>query len=227
VIALEHVSFSYGNLPVLNGVSLRFEPGKFYGIFGANGSGKSTLLKLITGELQPASGTVTPRYADASQRAKEIAFMVQEVPVRIPLTVKETVLLGSYPWGKAANPTQVQNLLSSLGIAALANRAYSQLSGGEKQKVMLARTLLQNTPCILLDEPASFLDPGSRERFFRDLKESAAGKKLLIMVTHDLLLAPRFIDCAVLLHEGKVLASGDPAQVLSQENCRQTYGLTR
>lgn len=226
MIELRQVAFSYGSSEVFSNVSLRFEAGSFYGIFGPNGGGKSTLLKLMTGELMPSSGEVLPRPVSSMDRARMIALVEQELPNRLPLTVRETVALGRYPWGRAAVvDAVVGRALEALDLTDLAARPYAALSGGEKQKVMLARALAQDTPVILLDEPASALDPGYRQRFYQLLRTCADNGKCVIMVSHDLFLAPPWLDQAILLYRGRVCCSGAPAQVLSGECCREAFGI--
>ena len=225
MIELENVSFSYfpGN-PVLRGVTARFRAGAFYGIFGPNGCGKSTLLKLISGELSPDSGTISPHWSDPLERACRLAVVEQEIPGRIPLTVREVVALGCYPWMRRRKAlSDIQEVLNELQLASLAEKPYSCLSGGERQRTMLARAAAQDTPILLLDEPASSLDIGFQHEFYRLLRRFACKGKCIVMISHDLFIAPDYLDEALLLKEGRIFRRGTPAEVVYPENLRAVF----
>ncbi len=225
MIELKNVSFSYspGN-PVLKGISTRFNAGAFYGIFGPNGCGKSTLLKLITGELVPDSGSISPRWNDPLERACRLAMVEQEIPGRIPLTVREVVTLGRYPWVRRRKvSSDIEVILNELQLAPLTGKPYSHLSGGERQRTMLARAVAQDTPILLLDEPASSLDIGFQHEFYRLLRGFARKGKCIVMISHDLFIAPHFLDEALLLRDGTIFAEGAPTQVVSPENLRAVF----
>ena len=225
MIELKNVSFSYspGN-PVLKGISARFNGGAFYGIFGPNGCGKSTLFKLMTGELVPDSGSISPRWNDPLERACRLAMVEQEIPGRIPLTVQEVVALGCYPWVKRGKmSSDIEVILNELQLAPLAEKPYSHLSGGERQRTMLARAVAQNTPILLLDEPASSLDIGFKHEFYRFLRGFAHKGKCIVMISHDLFIAPHYLDEALLLKEGTIFAGGSPTEVISQENLHTVF----
>ncbi len=225
MIELKNVSFSYspGN-PVLKGISACFEPGGFYGIFGPNGCGKSTLLKLITGELVPDSGSISPRWNDSLERARRLAVVEQEIPVHIPLTVREVVALGRYPWRRLEGTSiDIQEILEELRLAPLAEKPYSHLSGGERQRTMLARAVAQDTPILLLDEPASSLDIGFQHEFYRRLRRFARKGKCIVMISHDLFIAPHYLDEALLLKGGAIFAGGAPTEVISPENLHTVF----
>ena len=225
MIELKNVSFAYsrGN-PVLKGVSARFKSGRLYGIFGPNGCGKSTLLKLITGELAPDTGSISPRWNDPLERACRLAMVEQEIPGRIPLTVREVVALGRYPWMRRRKvSSDIEEILNELQLVPLAEKPYSHLSGGERQRTMLARVVAQDTPILLLDEPASSLDIGFQHEFYRLLRRFARKGKCIVMISHDLFIAPHYLDEALLLKEGTIFAEGTPAQVVSPENLHAVF----
>ncbi len=226
MIELTDISFSYSpERKVLSGVSAEFEPGKFHGVFGPNGSGKSSLMKLITGELKPDSGRISPSYASSLERARNLAFVEQEIPGRIPLAVREVVALGRYPWRRDHGSHEaVEKALMALQLNELAAKSYNQLSGGERQKVMLARALSQDTPILMLDEPSSSLDIRCRNLFYKLLHELAQNGKCVIMVSHDIFIAPRYLDSALLLDGGKVIAHDTPEQALSPANITSVFG---
>ena len=223
MIELNDLSFSYRKTPILTGVSYRFLPGRFYGIFGANGSGKSTLLKMITGELSPDSGSVQPCFRNAEDRARQIGFMEQQLPGIIPLTVREIVALGFYPWRNSGRAPEIDPILEKLNLTSLRNRPYDQLSGGEKQRIMLARVLAQNTPVLLLDEPFSSLDIGNQHHFYRILQELAEEGKCVIMVTHDVFVSAEYLDEALFLKNGRILSHGAPGEIFSKELFSRIY----
>lgn len=225
MIELKNVCFSYspGN-PVLEGISIRFNAGAFYGIFGPNGCGKSTLLKLITGELAPDSGSISPRWNDPLERACRLAMVEQEIPGRIPLTVREVVALGRYPWMRRRKvSSDIEEILNELQLTPLAEKPYSRLSGGERQRTMLARAVAQDTPILLLDEPASSLDIGFQHEFYRLLRRLADRGKCIVMISHDLFIAPHYLDEALLLKDGMLFARGTPAQVIHPGNLRVVF----
>lgn len=229
MIELENVTFSYSGHRVLNDVSAGFAPGCFYGIFGPNGCGKSTMLKLITGELNPESGRITPRWRDPLERARRLAVVEQEIPNRIPLTVREIVALGRYPWerGGQSDPHVVDRVLESMRLAELAGSAYGNLSGGERQRVMLARAAAQETPVLLLDEPASSLDIGFQHAFYRMLRGLAEQGKCVVMVSHDLFIAPNYLDEALMLKDGRIFCRGRADEVVSDGNLQAVFQCPR
>ena len=225
MIDLQKITFSYPDgRPLLNELSLHFLPGRFYGVFGPNGCGKSTLFKIISGELSPKNGTVSPRWRDARSRAQQLTLVEQEVPRRIPLTVRETAALGQYAWRRGgADPAAVDAALQRLALTEFAGKPYSRLSGGEKQRVMLGRALVQNTPILLLDEPASSLDPGFRKTFYRILQEEAQSGKCVVMISHDLYTAPQYLDEVLLLAEGALVKQGAPEEVLTPDLLNRVF----
>ena len=224
MIKLDNVDFSYSDKKVLSGISTDFAPGEFYGIFGPNGSGKSTLLKILTGELSPKTGALTPNYSNAIERARKMAFVEQEIPSGIPLTVREVVMLGRYPWKRNPGHHQaVDEAITALGLTQYAGKSYNCLSGGERQRVMLARSLAQETDIMILDEPASSLDITYQNSFYKLLRKLSEGGKCIIMVSHDLFIAPGYISKAILLDNGEISATGTPKQVLTPDNILQTF----
>ena len=225
MIKLLNVNFSYGAEPVLNSFSYEFSSGGFYGVFGANGCGKSTLLKLITGELKPHSGSVFPVYKTVEDRAKNIAFMEQQCPGQIPLSVREVIELGRYPWRKSGEKFSLEPILEQLNLTVLQNRSYNKLSGGEKQRVMLARVLAQDTPVLLLDEPFSSLDIGRQHHFYSLLKSLAESGKCVIMVSHDVFVSRKYLDTALFLKDGKLHCDGKPEVIFNDNLFNKIYSV--
>lgn len=229
-LRVENLSFAYRpGQPVLRGVNLEIAAGKVTGLFGPNGSGKSTLLRCLTGALRPQSGAVwcSDRRVDAlapREVAQRIAVVPQDTPRGVPLTAREMVALGRFAWGDE-DAAIIAASLARVEATELAARSFDELSGGERQRVVIARALAQATPVLLLDEPATHLDIAHQLELYRLVRALAAEGRTVLMVCHDLLLAPLFVDAAVLLRGGEVLAAGRPAKVLGSDNVNTTFGV--
>jgi iron complex transport system ATP-binding protein len=204
-------------------------------ILGPNASGKSTLLRLIAGTIAPLSGRVeldgveTSRL-DVRTRAQRIAMVHQESPVVYPALAGDFVLQGRYPYGRAlrfANREDIEiarNALSQVGGEHLAKRTIGELSGGEKQRVILARALAQQPRLILLDEPTLHLDIGAQVELLERLRQLAQENRYtVVVVTHELGLAAEFADQVVLLQHGRCLRVGTPAAVYQKELLEQVF----
>lgn len=236
LLKLEHVSFAYpGREKLFADLDLAFRAGEFAAVIGPNGSGKSTLLKLACGMLRPAAGTVrldgrSLRECSAKERARKLAVTFQLANRTIPYRVRDLVMLGRIAHRKFYEPyggrdaAAVSRALDDLGIAEYADRSYDGLSGGEQQKVLLAAALAQEPEMLLLDEPTSALDLGNRFRLMKRLRKLTKERGLgVVMISHDLELAARFARRLILLHEGKIIADGGPADVVTPENIRFAY----
>ncbi len=230
------VSFGYGKGENLfNNLELTFRRGELAAVIGPNGSGKSTLLKLGTGFLRPHDGAVLLNGQDlqnlpSRERAKKLATVFQLARHAIPYTVRETVLMGRIAhrrWWEVYNSADheaVQKAMESLDIARYAGKFYSELSGGEQQRVLLAAALAQEPEIMLLDEPASALDLGHKFQLLDLLAKLAAEKNIgIVMISHHLSLAAQYTRRIVLLDKGKIAADGSPQEVITQENIRKTY----
>jgi iron complex transport system ATP-binding protein len=222
---LENINFTYKNSErkTLIDINCSFEKRKFYGIYGPNGSGKSTLLKILSCEVKADSGKIILPFPK-EKRAQHLALIEQNIPVNIPLSVKDTVALGKYPWRKEKyNEKNLQNALLAMDLIKLSERNYSTLSGGEKQRVMLARALTQNTEFLLLDEPGSSLDLKHQISLYKLLKNEAKNGRCIIMVSQDLFLATKYIDEIILMKEGKLLKKGKTQDILKQNTIEETF----
>jgi iron complex transport system ATP-binding protein len=233
MISASDVSFSYDGDPVLTGVGLVARAREVVGVLGPNGSGKSTFLRILYGALRPTAGLI--RIDDASlaslrpaEIARRIGVVAQEAPPAIPLTVAETVLLGRSPhrgalerYSPADRAISLQ-ALQRIGVEHLAGRDYAQLSGGEKQRVLIARALAQDTEHLLLDEPTNHLDILHQLGLLQCVRNLGV---TTVLVLHDLNLAARYCDRIVLLHNGKVVAVGTPDHVLTPEVLEPVYGV--
>lgn len=243
VLAAHHVSFGYparGRLaqhPVLRGVSVDIPKGSLAGLLGPNGSGKSTFLKILSGVLSPVEGHVTLAgrpLASLSRReiARRIAVVPQETHPAFEFTVIEMVMMGRHPFLGAfqlEGPRDLraaEDALESTGSTHLAGRAFSTLSGGEKQRVVIASALAQSMDVLLLDEPTAALDLGSQLEIAALLAGLQRTRGMtLVLATHDLNLAASLCDSVVMLHGGVVVAAGRTDDVLSEANVRALYGV--
>jgi iron complex transport system ATP-binding protein len=234
-VEVNRVCFSYGNSAVLNGVDLGVECGKVVSIVGPNGSGKSTLLKCMDKILKPQKGVILVDGKDIGRlQQKELARFLGYVPQSgnspFPSTVFEVVLMGRRPhtnWSVSSRDKEiVSRALEEMGLEGMALRYFNELSGGEKQKVLLARALAQEPEVLLLDEPTSALDLRHQLEVM-NLISSMVRKNGIsaVMAIHDLNLASRYSDWIILLKKGLICAAGEPAAVLLEENIRNVYGV--
>lgn len=231
MLQLTSVSYRYPGVPrdALTDVSLAVGAREFLAVLGPNGSGKTTLVRVALGAAIPNAGraTIADRPAQAWPR-QELARLVGVVPQRednlFPQRVRDTVLLGRYPhlslWGgeRPEDHAAVDRALAACDALALADRWVWTLSGGEYQRVRVARALAQEPRLLVLDEPGISLDIRHEMALFELIRRLVDGQGLgVLMITHDVNLAARFADAVLLLKEGRVAASGAPATVLTQD----------
>jgi iron complex transport system ATP-binding protein len=240
-LSVEQVSYAYSVNPsqaplfTLEASSFQARPGEIVAILGPNASGKSTLLKLIAGALAPLSGRVllngflTHSLAPRT-RAQRIAMVQQESPLLFPARAWEFVLHGRHPYGRslrfetADDVAIARNALAQVGAEHLSDRWMNQISGGEKQRVILARALAQQPLLLLLDEPTLHLDIGAQVDLLATLRRLAAENRYtVVIVTHELNLAGGYADQVVLLHRGKSLRVGPPASVYQRDLLEQVF----
>jgi len=219
----------------LGPVSFEARQSELVTILGPNASGKSTLLRLLAGMFKALSGRIEVDGLeigdlDLLRRAQKIAFVQQESELLFPLRVWEYVLQGRYPYGRRLRFESEEdsllagNALSQVGADSFRERWMNELSGGEKQRVILARALAQQPSLLLLDEPTQHLDIGGKVELLRRLRKLADGNSYsVIVVTHELNLAAEFSDRVVLLHKGKSLRVGTPAQVYDRALLEETF----
>jgi iron complex transport system ATP-binding protein len=248
------ITFRVGGRALISDVSVSFAPGRLHLIIGPNGAGKSTLIKVLARLLRPDTGRVEYEGADVhgasdSDLAKRRAVLSQAVEVAFPLSVREVVMMGRYPhFGVRPAPADervADELMEFFDVTEFTERNYQTLSGGERQRVNFARVLAQlwrddsaapaasgpvttRPPCryLFLDEPLTFLDIRHQIEFMKKVRGfTDAPDVVTVGVVHDLNLAARFADQIVLLNDGRVVATGAAAEVLTAERIREVFGV--
>lgn len=234
-IAAGKITFTYGQGNILDELSLEIGRGSFVSIIGPNGSGKSTLLKNITAEFTPQKGFILLENKNIFRIKKKIlagkmAVVPQDTDGGFDFSVLETVLMGRMPHQKRFQSSSEKDLqiarraMELTNVWAFRDRSINQLSGGEKQRVILARALAQEPKVLILDEPTSHLDIQHQLELLELLQDLNKTEGLtIIAVLHDLNLAAQFSQKLVLLHNGRIMAYGSPRQVLTVKNIRETY----
>ncbi len=213
---------------VLNDVSLALSSGHLVALVGPNGAGKTTLLRALAG-LVPSEGAIEVGGAALSsltlrERARRFAYLPQGHIVHWPLPARDIVALGRYPHG-ATDPARltakdteaVLRAMQATDVMEFSERSVTELSGGERSRVALARVLAVEAPVVLADEPTASLDPRHQFDVMKSLRASADKGVLVIVVTHDLGLAARFADTVLVLSDGRLASQGAPAEALSEK----------
>jgi iron complex transport system ATP-binding protein len=233
ILELKNIEFSYNGSPVLRGIEFDVKKGDVVSILGVNGAGKSTLLKCINGILKPQKGEIFIDHTNIKKTSRtEIAKALAYVPQRSEqsfITVFDAVLLGRKPyikWDVTKNDIEItERVLSALGLKKLSLRYINELSGGEFQKVVIARALVQQPKVILLDEPTNNLDPKNQFEVMDIIKEISKRKGISsVIVMHNVNLAVRLSDRFILLKEGKVFAEGG-LEIITKDNMEKVYGI--
>ena len=234
MIELRNIAASYGKREILRGVSVTPAEGRVTAVMGPNGCGKTTLLRLIGGLLQPTAGKVLIDGREvgsytARELAQRVAMVRQHAQTDFEFSAFETVLMGRNPWQhRLQNESQedwdiVERCMRQTGTWELRFAKPAQMSGGEMQRVMIARALAQQTPMLLMDEPVSNLDIAHQIDIMRRLCE--ATDKTTLIVIHDLNLALQFCDDLLLLHDGHCLYHGPISEGLTTANIKTVYGV--
>jgi len=236
VLRFEAVRFGYGRTPVVDGVSLAIGRGEIVGLLGPNGAGKTTLLRLAAGVLAAASGRVSLFGREIAslprrERARQVAVVPQEARTAFDFTVREIVLMGRAPHLGVFGLEREEDLraadaaMRAAEVERFADARLRELSGGEKQRVLIARALAQEAPLLLLDEPTAFLDLKHRLAIYRLAARLREERGLTVVaVSHDVNLASRFCERLVLLHEGRIAADGTPEEVITAARVAEIYG---
>lgn len=225
-----------GDTPALDAVDLTLSPGQMLAVVGPNGAGKTTLLRCLAGVLAPTSGQTLLEGRPLAQwprreLARTVAYSPQESEERFGFSVAEAVLMGRHPWlprfadAAPADRDAARNAMAALDLTHLAERAVTQLSGGEKRRVSLARTLAQDGRAFLLDEPAAGLDIRHALAAMRVFADKAAQGAAVAVVLHDLNLAAMFCPLMLMLDSGRIAAYGPTPRVLTAQNIARVFGV--
>ena len=236
-LTAQGLNVSLGSRAVLHDVSLELASGHLVALVGPNGAGKTTLLRALAG-LVPATGRIAVggRALDSlslRDRARRFAYLPQGHIVHWPLPSRDIVALGRYPHG-ASDPARlsprdseaVARAMQAADVVQFADRRATELSGGERSRVALARVLAVEAPVILADEPTSSLDPRHQLDVIKTLRTAADTGVLVIVVTHDLGLAARFADRVLVLSAGRLVSQGKPVEALSAEVLAEVFRIT-
>lgn len=230
------LSVRLGKREVLSSVELAFEGGEIVAVIGSNGAGKSTLLKALAGLRPPSAGRVwvdgvDVAAMDARARARRIAYLPQERTLGWPISVARVVALGRMPHAvpgarmSNSDTAAIDAALAAMDLGALRERPASALSGGELARVLLARTLAQEAPILIADEPTAGLDMSHVLQLFTHLQCLAQSGRAVIVAVHDLSLALRYCHRCVLLSGNRVLASGPSREVITEANLANAFGV--
>jgi iron complex transport system ATP-binding protein len=240
VIRIEDVAVRLGTSRVLDGVTATVEDGQFVGLVGPNGAGKTTLLRAMNGVLSPEEGRVLvdgDAVSDLSSKAasRRVATVPQDTSLSFDFAVRDVVAMGRNPYRsrfggradeKKATETDadaVERAMERTDVVEFADRPITAVSGGERQRVLLARALAQDTPTLLLDEPTASLDINHQVRTFELVRELVREGKTVVAAIHDLNLAAHYCDKLLLLDSGSVLSSGPPPDVLAEDTLREAF----
>ena len=233
-LQIRDLSFSYGSTQILKDINMELDSSDVLGIVGPNGAGKSTLIRCIDRILVPQQGTVLldgqeMKQMSSMEIAKKIGYVPQSISNTFPATVFDTVLMGRRPhlgWRSSEEDIDtVLEVLTMLKIKYLAMRDFNEISGGQQQKVLIARALAQDAEILLLDEPTSNLDIRHQLEVMEILTKLVKKKGLSVMMAiHDLNLASRYSDRIIMLNGGSIRDTGDPVSVLTAENIQSVYG---
>ncbi len=237
MLTIEDICFSYKEQIVLQNVTLEVEKGEIVGILGPNGCGKTTLLKLLNRNLHPDAGRVLmdgSDLEDISKRriARHIAVVPQSNEIRFAFSVRDIVAMGRMPFmdrfhGESSEDTCiVEEAMEKTNITDFADRLINTMSGGERQRVIIARAIAQKPEIILLDEPTLHLDINHQFEILDLVRRLSDEEDLtVVIVSHDLPMVVKFCDRIVLIHENKVFAVGTPEEVLTRENMRTVFNI--
>ena len=234
---IEDLCFSYRDKPVLDGITLNIVPGEVIGIIGPNGCGKTTLLKHLNRNLDPNAGRVLLGGADIeemkkSEIARHIAVVPQSNEINFSFTVRDIVTMGRMPFlerfqGESSSDlNKVEDAMKKANISDFADRYINTMSGGERQRVIIARALAQTPEIILLDEPTLHLDISNQFDVLDLVKKLSDEDGLtVVIVSHDLSMVVRYCDRIVMLKDQKIFAVGEPEEVLTPDNMKEIFNV--
>jgi iron complex transport system ATP-binding protein len=236
-VEVRSLRVALGARQVLSGLDFSADPGEVTAVIGPNGAGKTTLLRAITGLLQATAGTIAidgrpvPDWQPQAL-ARALAYLPQERVVHWALSARAVVALGRLPHQpmgaseSKADAEAIAMALDAVDATHLAERPVLEMSGGERARILVARALAQQPRVLLADEPAAGLDPAHQLTLFHHFTRLAESGCTIVVALHDLSLAARFCHRIVLMHRGRMVASGSPADVLTKEHLAAVYGIS-
>jgi iron complex transport system ATP-binding protein len=234
LIETQDVSFSIADKLIIDRISISVKRGEFVGLVGPNGAGKTTLLRLLIGVLNPTGGEIwlgNRRLQEIRirERARQVSYLSQETTTVFPYPVLDILLMGRYPFlGRFRRESEsdleaARRALAYVGLRGFEERYFNELSGGERQLVLFAKILVQETDLLLLDEPTSNLDIKHQDQFFSKACELSREKKAVVAAVHNLNIASQYCSRLILLHRGRVAIEGKPEEVLRSEQLDPVY----
>ena len=233
MLEANQVSYTVQNKALIHRISLSFQPGVLYGIVGPNGSGKTTLLKTLAGLWPPTHGEVRwqgqPLHEQSRQTISQTLTLVPQNPLcDFAFTAYDLVAMGRYPHGgsRKRDHELIEWALRTVDGWQLRDRSVPELSGGERQRIYIARSLVTESPVILLDEPTSSLDIGHQLDIWRLLKRLVQQERTIIVTTHDLNMTECFADNVALMHQGHCVGSGTFDEVITSSVMEEVFGVT-
>ncbi|MDR2484881.1 MAG: ABC transporter ATP-binding protein [Treponema sp.] len=235
-LELENLAIGFKHKPIIRGLALTVKSGELVALAGPNGSGKTTLLKTIGGLLRPLSGRVFLDGKDIAgmgkrERAGRISFLFQGNASDWPFSVEEIVMQGRFPYrrffssDRASDRRAAERAILAAGLAGFERRLVTELSGGEFQRVLIARAMAQEAKLLLLDEPANNLDPKYQYMVMNLVRSMANSGQAALVSLHDFNLASLYADRIILVNKGKAAAIGKPAEVLQEGILNDVFGI--
>lgn len=232
-LKVKELEFKIADQQILNGIDLNIKEGQFVGIIGPNGSGKSTLLKNIYRVYKPSKGSISLEDTDidtmkSKDIAKKLAILSQESSTQFDFTVKDIIKMGRYPYKSmfedySKKDTElVDEIIDKLSLQNHKDRSFNTLSGGEKQRVLIARALVQNTDFMILDEPTNHLDIRYQIQLLDIVKSLGI---TVLAALHDINIASLYCDYILVMKDGKIIKSGTVDEIITSETIKEVYGV--